>query len=82
MTIGTILGFHFSLNSGMATLRIQPDAADGTDAEPQTFYADSGPLGRALAAAFGRDSAGWVGRRVEVGLDDMGLTLGHLRPLD
>jgi hypothetical protein len=76
-TPATIVAFQGSWTSGIASLIVQHD--DGTQV---TLMADSGPLGRALGAAFDSVGEGHTirneaisGKRIVYYMDDMGLLL-------
>lgn len=82
--MGKITGYESSWGSGMATLIVELPSGEKTH-----VHADSGPLGRALGDMFDAYSPGHsinadkvIGHNVFFWMDEMGLTLGGLIPVE
>jgi len=85
MSRGTIAGFRGSWMSGLATLIVRRE-----DGSLDMVPCDNAPTVRALEACFGGVIApgrtvnvdAIRGREIEYGMDDMGLVLGWIRPVE
>ncbi len=82
---GKIVGFSGSWQSGLATLTVE----NLDTGEVEHLPAESGPLGRALGAAFDAIGPGHTidneairGEEIFYSMDEMGLILGGFSPVD